>query len=136
MPCYAPQARRTFTDPNAWETPRRVQKQDGSFLTEDGITLDMTCIKAGGRTYAAWSYRFGMGTPLDTGSMLYIAPLNEEKPWQLAGEPALLSRPLLSWENLETTINNEGPYVFQTKDRVYLAYSAGSANSYTYAVVC
>ena len=122
-----------FTDPDAWETPRRVQKQDGSFLTENGITLDMTCIKAGGRTYAAWSYRFGMGTPLDTGSMLYIAPLNEEKPWQLAGEPALLSRPLLSWENLETTINNEGPYVFQTKDRVYLAYSAGSANSYTYA---
>ena len=55
-----------FTDPNAWETPRRVQKQDGSFLTEDGITLDMTCIKAGGRTTRRGSYRFGMGTPLDT----------------------------------------------------------------------
>ena len=123
-----------FTDPDAWETPRRVLQMDGTPLTEKGITLDMTVIKAGGRVYAAWSYRFGMGTPLDTGSMLYIAPLNEEEPWKLAGEPALLSRPLLSWENLETTVNNEGPYAFVTEDRVYLAYSAGSANSYTYAV--
>ena len=123
-----------FTDPDAWETPRRVLRMDGTPLTEKGITLDMTVIKAGGRVYAAWSYRFGMGTPLDTGSMLYIAPLNEEEPWKLAGEPALLSRPLLSWENLETTVNNEGPYAFVTEDRVYLAYSAGSANSYTYAV--
>ena len=123
-----------FTDPDAWETPRRVLRQDGSPLTEKGITLDMTCIQTGDRVYAVWSYRFGMGTPLDTGSMLYIAPLNPEQPWKLAGEPALLSRPLLSWENLETTVNNEGPYAFITGNTVYLAYSAGAANSYTYAV--
>ena len=123
-----------MTDPDAWEEPRRVVRQDGAPLTEKGITLDMTVIEAGGRVYAAWSYRFGMGTPLDTGSMLYIAPLSEQEPWKLAGEPALLSPPLLSWENLETTVNNEGPYAFVTEDRVFLAYSAGAANSYTYAV--
>lgn len=123
-----------FTDPDAWETPRRVLRQDGSPLTEDGITLDMTCIKAGGRVYAAWSYRFGIGTPQDTGSMLCIAPLNEKEPWKLAGEPMVLSRPLLSWENVEGTINNEGPYAFVTKEKVYLSYSGGAANSYTYAV--
>ena len=78
-----------MTDPDAWEEPRRVLRQDGTPLTEKGITLDMTVIKAGGRTYAAWSYRFGMTTPLDTGSMLYIAPLNEREPWKLAGGQGL-----------------------------------------------
>lgn len=123
-----------MTDPDAWEEPRRVLRQDGTPLTEKGITLDMTVIKAGGRTYAAWSYRFGMTTPLDTGSMLYIAPLNEQEPWKLAGEPALLSRPLLSWENLEGTVNNEGPYAFVTEDKVYMTYSGGAANSFTYVL--
>ncbi len=46
----------------------------------------------------------------DTGSMLYIARVNEEEPWKLTGDPVLLSRPLYGWENLEGTINNEGPY--------------------------
>ena len=109
-------------------------RADGSPLAEKGITLDMTVIQAGGRAYVAWSYRNGINSPLDTGSMIYIAALNEEKPWMLASEPRLLTRPILSWENMQGTINNEGPHPFVTEDCVYLSYSGGAANGYTYVV--
>lgn len=121
-------------NPEDWETPVRVQRQDGSFLTEDGITLDMTYFKVKDTSYLAWSYRFGIGTPLDTGSMIYIATTDEEKPWVLTGEPVLLSRPLYGWENTGGTINNEGPYPLILDDKIYLAISGGAAGGYSYAV--
>lgn len=117
-----------------WEEPVRVVRQDGSPLTQDGITLDMTWVRSGGRGYLVWSYRRGIGTPLDTGSMLYIAAAHEEKPWVLTSEPVLLSRPLFGWENTKGTINNEGPYALYANGRIYLAYSGGDACGYSYAV--
>ena len=48
--------------------------------------------------------------------------------------PVLLTRPLYGWENVEGTINNEGPYAFVRNGKVYLTYSGGSANRYTYAL--
>lgn len=121
-------------NPEDWETPVRVKRQDGSFLTENGITLDMTYFKVKDTSYLAWSYRFGIGTSLDTGSMLYIATTDEKKPWVLTSEPVLLSRPLFGWENTQGTINNEGPYPLILDDKVYLAYSGGAACGYSYAV--
>lgn len=120
--------------PEDWEKPVRVIRPNGKPLTEDGITLDMTYFKAQGKPYLVWSYRFGIGTPLDSGSMLYIAAADEEKPWQLASEPVLLSRPLYGWENNSGTINNEGPYALLLDDMVYLAYSGGAACGYSYVV--
>lgn len=124
----------SITSPDSWTEPVRVQRKDGSWLAEDGITLDMTYIKAGVRSYVIWSYRRYIGTPLDTGSMLYIAEVEEKTPWKLISEPVLLSRPLFGWENVEGTINNEGPHAFQANGRVYLTYSGGSANGYTYVL--
>ena len=118
----------------SWEDPVRVVRSDGSMLTEDGITLDMTYIRTDRSAYVVWSYRKNIGTALDTGSMLYIATIDEKEPWKLTSEPVLLSRPLLGWENVAGTINNEGPYAFIREGKVYLTYSGGSANSYTYAV--
>ncbi len=120
--------------PESWEEPVKVVRRDGSPLSGDGITLDMTYLKAGGCSYLVWSYRRGIGTPKDTGSMLYIARTEEAEPWRLSGEAVLLSRPLFGWENVSGTINNEGPHGFVKGGRVYLAYSGGSANSYTYVV--
>ena len=120
--------------PDDRETPVRVCLPDGSPLGADGITLDMSYIKAGAGSYLVWSYRRHIGSPLDTGSMLYIAKADERMPWRLAGKPALLSRPLFGWENCEHTINNEGPYAFLRNGRVYLCYSGGAADSYSYAV--
>lgn len=123
-----------ITRADSWEDPVRIRKKDGSWLTEDGITLDMTYLKTSRRSYMVWSYRKGIGTPADTGSMLYIAAVEEEEPWKLAGDPVLLSRPLYGWENVDGTINNEGPHAFVRDGQVYLTYSGGSANSYTYAL--
>ena len=125
-----------LTDPTDWEAPVRVRRQDGDFLTESGISLDMTYFKAGGRSYLVWSYRYGIGTAADTGSMLYIATTDEARPWVLTSEPVLLSRPLYGWENQRGTINNEGPYALLLGDKVYLAYSGGGACDPTYAVGC
>ena len=118
----------------SWEDPVRVMKPDGSYLAEEAITLDMTCLKTPGASYLVWSYREHIGSPLDSGSMLYIARCDDASPWRLASEPVLLSRPLYGWENLEGTINNEGPYAFRYNGKVYLAYSAAAANSYSYCV--
>ena len=120
--------------PKGVKNPVRVCKKDGSWLTEDGITLDMTYIKTKRASYMVWSYRKDIATPLDTGSMLYIATIDEKEPWILTSNPVLLSRPLLGWENVAGTINNEGPYAFLKDGKVFLTYSGGSANGYTYAV--
>lgn len=124
----------SIISPESWEEPIRVVKQDGSFLGTKGITLDMTYIKSGEDSYMVWSYREHCMAPGDTGSMLYIASVDEKEPWKLTSEPVLLTRPLYGWENVSNTINNEGPYAFVTEDTVYLAYSGGSANKFTYAV--
>lgn len=123
-----------IVSPDSWEEPVKVVRADGSPLSADGITLDMTYLSAGGRAYMVWSYRRGIGTPKDTGSMLCIAEIEEAEPWKLAGEPVLLSRPLFGWENVSGTINNEGPYGFKKDGKVYLTYSGGAANGYTYAL--
>lgn len=117
-----------------WETPVRVKRADNTYLTNDGITLDMTYFKANGTSCVAWSYRKDIGTPLDTGSMIYIATIDEENPSVLTSEPVLLTRPIYGWENIQGTINNEGPYALVTDDKVYITYSGGAAGGYTYAL--
>ncbi len=121
-------------DERSWENPIPVRRMDGTPLAHGAISLDMTYIKTERTSYMVWSYRKGIGTSLDTGSMLYIATVDEAEPWKLTSEPVLLSRPLYGWENVEGTINNEGPYAFIKDDKVYLAYSGGAANGYTYAL--
>ena len=121
-------------DPGDWEDPIRVMKMDGSNLTDDGITLDMTYFKVKKTSYMVWSYRYGLGTQKDTGSMLYIATIDEKEPWKLTSEPVLLSRPLFGWENVQGTVNNEGPYALFTDDKIFLTYSGGAANDYSYAI--
>lgn len=123
-----------ITDPDSWTDPIRVVKKDGSNITDDGITLDMTYLEVDQASYVVWSYRYRIGRPDDTGSMLYIATVDPAKPWQLTSEPVLLSKPLYGWENIEQTINNEGPYPLVTDEYVYITYSGGAANGYTYAL--
>ena len=126
----------SIIDENSWENPIRVCRADGSYLTEKegAITLDMTYISAKSGSYVIWSYREKMGTEFDTGSMLYIATVDDKEPWKLTSEPVLLTRPLYGWENVAGTINNEGPYSFIKDGKVYVTYSGGSANAYTYVL--
>lgn len=117
-----------------WETPVAVKRSDGSPLAPDGISLDMTYFKAEDTSCVVWSYRKGIGTALDTGSMIYIATIDENNPTILTSDPVLLTRPLYGWENIQGTINNEGPYALLTDDMVYITYSGGAAGGYTYAL--
>ena len=117
-----------------WEAPVRVIKKDGAYLAEKGITLDMTYFQVGSKAYFVWSYRYGIGTKEDTGSMLYIAEINEKEPWKLISDPVLLSRPLYAWENHSGTINNEGPFALISGDKIYLFYSGRAAGGYSYVV--
>lgn len=119
-----------------WETPIRVVTRDGGALFEGGITLDMTYLKVKDTSYLVWSSRINCCAPGDTGSMLYIATIDEEKPWVLTSDAVLLSRPLYGWENNAGTINNEGPFPLLTEDMVYLMYSGGAAGGETYTIGC
>ena len=125
---------RSIIRADSWEDPIRVVRADGTPLAEKAITLDMTYVKAESGSYVIWSYREHIGTPLDSGSMLYIAAVDEREPWKLTTEPVLLTRPLYGWENVSGTINNEGPNAFIRNGTVYVTYSGGSANRYTYAL--
>lgn len=118
----------------SWENPVPVVRKDGSPLAPAAISLDMTYIPAESGSYMVWSYREHIATPMDSGSMLYIAAVDEREPWKLTSDPVLLTRPVLGWENVEGTINNEGPYCFIKDHTVYLTYSGGAANRYTYAL--
>lgn len=121
-------------NPNSWDEPVRVRKMDGSFLSEDGITLDMTYLPGNRADYVIWSERYHIGTPLDSGSMLYIATVNKKNPTELTSDKVLLSRPLYGWENVAGTINNEGPYCLIQNGRVVVSYSGGDACGHYYAV--
>ena len=134
--CHMMKKKKTgkIIDADGWENPVRVVRKDGTPLAEGAITLDMTYVPAESGSFVIWSWREHIGTPLDTGSMLYIASVDEREPWRLTGEPVLLTRPLLGWENVDGTINNEGPYAFVKDGKVYVTYSGGSANRYTYAL--
>ena len=121
-------------NPDDWETPIRFKKKDGSFLTTDGISLDMTYFKAKEKSYMVWSYRFNIGTPNDSGSMIYIGEIDEKDPTILISDPVLLTRPLFGWENLRGTINNEGPYPIITEDTIYIVYAAADARGYLYSL--
>ncbi len=117
-----------------WEDPIKVMRQDGTPLAKSGITLDMTYIKVRERSYLIWSERYHIGSSLDSGSMLYIASTDENRPYVITSEPVLLTRPLYGWENQYGTINNEGPYPLIKDNKVYIAYSGGSAGGYSYTV--
>ena len=122
----------SITDPHSWDQPVRVMKKDGSYLANSGINLDMTSFEVCGVSYLMWSYR--IWNPEDSGSMLYIATINPDKPWLLTSDPVLLSRPLYGWENHEGTINNEGAYALVTEEYVYITYSGGAAGGYSYVL--
>ena len=70
----------SIIEAESWEDPVKVVRADGSALAPRAISLDMTYIKTERQSYMVWSYRVGIGTPLDSGSMLYIATVDEQKP--------------------------------------------------------
>lgn len=110
-----------------WSRPERIVRMDGSELCEEGkvITLDMTCFPWEGDYYVVWSQRQFL--PKDLGAWLYIAKLNPEKPWMLASEPIILSKPDYGWGNNHTFVE-EGPFALMNGDTLYLTFSAAAVD--------
>ncbi len=118
--------------PDSWYDPVRMMKKDGTPLGVGEITLDMTYFSANGRHFVAWSQR--TFSPVDSGSMIYIAEISPDVPYRLISDPTLIARPLYGWENQSGTVNNEGPYALLRDGRIYLAYSGGAAGGYSYSL--
>lgn len=119
------------TNPADWEEPVRVKNQNGEYLSDNGITIDMTSFEANGILYLCWTKR--SFSPHDTGSLLYIATADPEKPWQITSEPVLISSPLYSWENDSNTPVDEGPFALIKDDVIHLTFSGASTGD-DYAV--
>lgn len=115
-----------------WSRPRRIVKQDGSDICEAGkeITLDMTEFEWQGELYVIWSQRQFL--PKDLGAWLYVAKLNREKPWMLASESVVLSKPEYGWANNHTFVD-EGPFALIRGDKLYVTFSSAAVDS-TYVV--
>lgn len=111
-----------------WSAPRRVVRKDGSELCRAGetITLDMTCFPWEGKWYACWSQRQFL--PKDLGAWLYVAELDPEKPWMLASDPVVLSKPDYGWGNNHTFVE-EGPFAVPSTDGLYLTFSAAAVDT-------
>lgn len=111
-----------------WSEPRRVVKQDGTNICEEGrvITLDMTCFEWQDEYYAVWSQREFV--PDDLGAWLYIAKINRKEPWKLASEPVILSKPYYGWANNHTFVD-EGPFTIIQDDRLILTFSSAAVDS-------
>lgn len=115
-----------------WSRPKRVVKADGTDICEAGktITLDMTCFEVSGEYYVVWSQR--QFIPKDLGAWLYIAKLNPDKPWMLATEPVVLSKPEYGWANNHTFVD-EGPFALIRDNKIFLTLSSALVDS-TYVV--
>ena len=117
-----------------------VTESEGPVDDRIGISLDMTYLEDAGRSYVIWSYRkgiangAGLGNSKDSGSMLLIAEIAKEKPWQLISDPVLISRPLYGYENARGTVNNEGPFVYKKDGMIHVNYSGGDARGYLYVI--
>lgn len=120
------------TQKSDWERPIRVVDQNGNNLyeTSSGITLDMTYFEVAGQAYVVWAQR--QIHPVDTGSRLYIATVDQEKPWQLTSDRVCISKPDYGWDNNDTFVD-EGPFLIQRNGKLYLTFSGGMVNP-TYCV--
>ncbi|MBR4341832.1 MAG: family 43 glycosylhydrolase [Lachnospiraceae bacterium] len=111
-----------------WSEPRRVKLKDGSDICEAGkeITLDMTVFEWQDEFYAVWSQRQFL--PKDLGAWLYIAKIDPDKPWTLASDPVILSKPDYGWANNHTFVD-EGPFALPAEDRLFLTFSSAAVDT-------
>ena len=124
-------------DEGAWEAPRYCVKADGSWLTEGGISLDMTWFRDHGVDYVMWSdrkIRYGTEPLVIEPADVYIATIDPAAPWQLTSEPVCILRPHLGWDRCETEVE-EGPYLLRHGDELFVTVSGSSTGmSDLYAV--
>ena len=93
----------------------------------DSFCLDATTFTHKGTLYYLWAQK---DPAIEGNSNLYIAPM--KTPWQIEGEPILLSKPEHDWETIGFWVN-EGPSVLRRNGKIFISYSA-SATDHNYAM--
>jgi len=93
----------------------------------DTFCLDATTFEHKGVLYYVWAQK---DVAIEGNSNIYIAPM--ETPWQLGGEPVMLTKPEFEWEIRGFWVN-EGPSIVKRNGRIFLSYSA-SATDENYAM--
>ena len=115
-------------DPAAWSQPYAMRSMDGKRLKEDGITLDMTYFRDGGRDYVMWSDRritMQDGKQVIEPADVRIAVIDPEKPWQLISPITCVIRPDYGWDRMETEVD-EAPYLVRHGDDLWITFSGSS----------
>ncbi|MCB6416630.1 family 43 glycosylhydrolase, partial [Faecalimonas umbilicata] len=103
------------------------QMRGGTGLTNaivNSFCLDMTYFKdeVNGESYVIWaSTAYG-------NSSLYMAKVNEEKPYELTSNIVLLTQPEYGWERIRNIVN-EGATVLQKDGTIYLCFSVSGTGS-------
>ncbi len=113
-----------ITNPDSWDAPERVKPMAGDEKNcLNAMSLDMTYFEAEGKSYLAWADFTQTGI-----SSIYIATIDPSNPTQLTSPCTIISRPEYSWEYVRATVN-EGPAVFKSNGKVYMAFSASGTGS-------
>lgn len=87
------------------------------------FALDATTFEHRGTRYLAWAQK----DPAIRGNTnLYLAKM--DSPTSIAGEPVMVSKPDLPWEQIRYWVN-EGPAVITRNGRVFIAYSAAGTGA-------
>lgn len=129
--------------PEDWSAPIRVVKSDGNPIYNDGridgVSLDMTYLEDGGRSYVCWSDRkkfFVKGKDVDPGPVLCIATVDPKEPWKLTSTPSVIGSEAYSWSFCIRDLQlAEGPFVLESKDdNIYMVYSGGGVTGGNYEV--
>lgn len=114
-----------------WEPPRPVLRADSAPLQRDpahpGLSLDMTYVEDGGRSYVIWSQRYITDRTGD--AELWIATIDPADPWRLTSDPVRIVTAEYGWDHEVA----EGAFALRHGDRLILTYS-GSQVGPTYAV--
>ncbi|MGP3988402.1 glycoside hydrolase family 43 protein [Streptomyces sp. 3N207] len=109
----------TSADPfrGTWTEKGRIRTQWESF------SLDATTFVHRGTRYLAWAQH---DPSQNNNTDIYLSAM--ENPWTLTGPQVRLSRPELSWETIGFSVN-EGPFVLQRNERVFMTYSASATDA-------
>ncbi|MCT2387847.1 glycoside hydrolase family 43 protein [Erwinia pyrifoliae] len=88
----------------------------------DSFSLDATHFVHQGKNWYLWAQK---DPAIPGNSNLYLAPL--AAPWQISGQPVMLSRPQYEWECAGFSVN-EGPAVIRHRQRLFVSYSASATD--------
>lgn len=106
-----------------WEEKGRMQASENDESSFTNFSLDMTYFENNGKHFVIWA-------EIVNASSLFMAEINPNEPWKLVSKPILLTKPEYAWEKVRFAVN-EGPSVLQTKDKIFVFFSAsGTGEEY------